>query len=146
MTQPTAEFSSAEQVLEFIQTNPSAGPILVLAPEVLQQIQNAEAAGGFEGGMSGMSGDGSGGFSAEGNAGPNASSAADLPPLDIDLEGAVTSEGIALVVDGVVNLASGVVEAAHWIAERGAGPILIVPEKELKRLAESRLDAWSSES
>ena len=65
----------------------------------------------------------------------NASSAADLPPLDIDLEGAVTSEGIALVVDGVVNLASGVVEAAHWIAERGAGPILIVPEKELKRLA-----------
>jgi hypothetical protein len=133
MTQPTVQCSTAQEAQDFIEANASGGPVLVLAPEVLEQIQAAEAQGGFEGGMSGASGEG--GFSAEGNAGPNASSGTEPPPLDIDLDGAVTSDEIARVVDGAVHLASGVAEAAHWVAERGLGPIVIVPMEELKKLA-----------
>ena len=44
----------------------SDGPVLVLAPETLQQIEDAEAADGFEGGMSGA--DGEGGYSRLGGA------------------------------------------------------------------------------
>ena len=130
MTQPIARCTTAQEALDFIRDNASGGPILVLAPEVLQQIQAAEAQGGFESGMSGASGDG--GFSAEGDAGPNASSDTD-PGLDLD--GAVTSEAIAHVVEGIVHMASSAAEAAHWVAERGLGPVVIVPIEELKKLA-----------
>ncbi|MFI6156515.1 hypothetical protein ACIBCA_27965 [Kitasatospora sp. NPDC051170] len=129
MTQATATVSTADEARAFLQTNGSAGPILVLAPDVLQQIQDAEAAGGFEGGMSGPQG-----TSQEGNAGANSSSATDPPPLDIDLDGAVSSEAIARFVDGAVTVAHTVAEAAHWVAERGITPILIVPTEELKKL------------
>ena len=133
MTQPTIQCSTTQQAQDFIEANAGGGPILVLAPEVLEEIQAAEAQGGFEGGMSGASGEG--GFSAEGNTGPDASSATESPPVDIDLDGAVTSDEIARVVEGVVHLASSAAEAAHWIAERGLGPIVIVPLEQLKKLS-----------
>jgi hypothetical protein len=127
MTQPIAQCATAQEALDFIRDNASGGPILVLAPDVLEQIQAAEAQGGFEGGMSGDSG-----VSAEGDAGPNASF--DTDP-GLDLEGAVTSEAIAHVVEGIFHMASSVAEAAHWVAERGVGPVVIVPIEELKKLA-----------
>ncbi|WP_031069906.1 hypothetical protein [Streptomyces sp. NRRL WC-3742] len=129
MTQATATVDTADEARNFFQTNGSAGPILVLAPDVLQQIQDAEAAGGFEGGMSGKDG-----TSQEGNPGPNTSSANELPPLDFDISGAVSSEGILRFAEGVAEVAHTVAEAAHWIAERGITPILIVPREELKKL------------
>lgn len=129
MTQATATVDTAEEARTFLQTNGSGGPVLVLAPDVLQQIQDAEAAGGFEGGMTGKEG-----TSVEGDPGPNSSSANEPPPLDIDLDGAVTSDGIARFVDGALTVAHTVAEAAHWIAERGITPILIVPTGELKKL------------
>ncbi|MGW7171074.1 hypothetical protein ACWGH3_38575 [Streptomyces sp. NPDC054884] len=96
---------------------------------MLEQIQAAEAAGGFEGGMSGEDG-----TSREGNPGTSSSDAGDLPPLDFDIEGAWTGEGITRFVEGVIEVAHTVGEAAHWIAERGVTPILIVPREELKKL------------
>lgn len=132
MTQPTLVCSTAQEARDYVEANGSGGPVLVLAPEVLEQIQAAEAAGGYEGGMSGA--DGQGGYSAEGNAGPNASDGSELPPLDIDLEGAWTSGGILHFIEGVGHVAASAGEAAHWIAERGLGPIVIVPLEELKKL------------
>ncbi|GAA3112942.1 hypothetical protein GCM10010449_39000 [Streptomyces rectiviolaceus] len=115
-----------------MQANGSGGPILILAPDVLEQIQAAEAAGGHEGGMSGAAGEG--GFSAAGNAGPNSSDGSELPLLDFDMEGAVTGEGIARFFEGVLEVGHFVGEVAHWIAERGVTPILIIPREELKKL------------
>ncbi|MGY1584033.1 hypothetical protein [Streptomyces sp. MN13] len=99
---------------------------------MLEQIQAAEAAGGYEGGMSGA--DGEGGYSGEGNPGPTSSAGSELPPLDFDIEGAWTGEGIMRFVEGVLEVAHTVGEVAHWIAERGVTPILVVPRKELKKL------------
>ncbi|MDX2677013.1 hypothetical protein [Streptomyces soliscabiei] len=96
---------------------------------MLEQIQAAEAAGGFEGGMSGEDG-----TSREGNPGPSSSEASELPPLDFDIEGAWTGEGIIRFADGLIEVAHTVGEAARWIAERGVTPILIVPREELKKL------------
>ena len=58
MTQPAASCSTAEEARDYLQANGSGGPILVLASDVLEQIQAAEAAGGYEGGMSGADGEG----------------------------------------------------------------------------------------
>lgn len=129
MTQPAASCTTAEEARDYLQANGSGGPILVLAPDVLEQIQAAEAAGGFEGGMSGEDG-----TSREGNPGPSSSEASELPPLDFDIEGAWTGEGIIRFADGLIEVAHTVGEAARWIAERGVTPILIVPREELKKL------------
>lgn len=129
MTQPAASCSTVEEARDFLQANGSGGPILVLAPDVLEQIQTAEAAGGFQGGMSGGAG-----TSEEGNPGPSSSGADELPPLDFDIEGAWSGEGILRFAEGVIEVAHTVGEAAHWIAERGVTPILIVPREELKKL------------
>jgi hypothetical protein len=129
MTQPIGQFSTAEEVREFLSANAFDDEILVLSPEVLAQIQAAEEAGGFEGGMSGADG-----TSQPGSSGPSSSDGSEETLLDFDIEGAWTSEGILHFVEGVGHLASGVAEAAHWIAERGITPIVIVPLEELKRL------------
>jgi hypothetical protein len=64
------------------------GPCLVLSRETLDQIEAAEAAGGFEGGMSGASGQG--GFSAPGSGGSDSSSASDPVPAQLlQMDGAV---------------------------------------------------------
>ncbi|MER6956377.1 hypothetical protein [Streptomyces sp. NPDC000618] len=104
----------------------------MLAPDVLEQIQAAEAAGGHEGGMSGA--DGEGGFSGEGNPGPNSSDGSELPPLDIDIESLQAGEGIVRFAEGVLEVTHFVGEIAHWIAERGVTPILVIPREELKKL------------
>ncbi|MDX3242481.1 hypothetical protein [Streptomyces sp. ME18-1-4] len=129
MTQPAASCNTAEEARDFLQANGSGGPILILAPDVLEQIQAAEGAGGHEGGMSGADG-----TSREGNPGPNTSDGSELPPLDFDIEGAVTGEGIMRFVEGVIEVAHTVGEAAHWIAEGGVTPILVVPREVFKEL------------
>jgi hypothetical protein len=133
MTQPAASFSTADEAREYLQANGSGGPILVLAPDVLEQIQAAEAAGGYEGGMSGANG--AGGYSTVGHPGPNLSDGNDQQ-LDIDI--AWTNEGIAEGImrftEGVLEVAHTVGEVAHWIIERGITPILVVPREELKKL------------
>lgn len=129
MTQPIGQFNTAEEVRGFLSANALDGEVLVLSPEVFAQIQAAEEAGGFEGGMSGPDG-----TSQPGSSGPNSSDGSEGAPLDFDIEGAWTSEGILHFVEGVGHLASSVAEAAHWIAERGITPIVIVPLEQLKRL------------
>jgi hypothetical protein len=75
------------------------GPFLVLSQETLDQIEAAEAAGGFEGGMSGASGQG--GFSAPGSGDPNSSSSSDPVPTELlDLDGAVP---VGAFFEGVVQ-------------------------------------------
>lgn len=132
MTQPMATFETADEALEYMQANESGTPFLVLAPEVMDQIRAAEEAGGFEGGMS--AGD-DGGYSAVGDSGPASSDGSELPHLDFDIEGAWTSGGIIHFFQGVGEVAAGVVEAAHWIAERGITPIIVIPIEELRKLA-----------
>jgi hypothetical protein len=106
-----------------------AGPFLVLSQETLDQIKAAEDAGGFEGGMSGASGQG--GFSAPGSDGPDSSSASDpVPPQLLQMDGAVPVgaffEGIS---EKVLDIRD-VWEALHGLP---LGPIILVPKKELDR-------------
>jgi hypothetical protein len=105
------------------------GRFLVLSRETLDQIEAAEAAGGFEGGMSGASGEG--GFSAPGSGGPNSSSASDPVPTELlDMDGAVRAgaffEGIGEKILEIRDV---------WEAIRGVplGPIILVPKRELDR-------------
>ncbi|GAA4452052.1 hypothetical protein [Phytohabitans houttuyneae] len=104
----------------------AAGPALVLAPETLQQIQDAEAAGGFEGGMSGASGDG--GFSAPGVA-PDSSSASGSAP------GAPAPGGgsLGILVEEAAEKALDLKDI--WEAFKGdpLGPVILVPTRELQR-------------
>ncbi|WP_163544434.1 hypothetical protein [Occultella kanbiaonis] len=105
-----------------------AGPFLVIAPETLDAIVAAEAAGGFEGGMSGSSGDG--GYSAPGNEGEVSSSASDPAPIVLeDLDGAVNvgaflEEGTETILD-----LNDIIEAFKGVTS----PVLLVPREELRR-------------
>jgi hypothetical protein len=71
--------------------NDGQGWFLVLSEETLNQIRSAEEAGGFEGGMSGASGQG--GFSAPGSTGRPSSSDSELPAELLDLEEISRSRG-----------------------------------------------------
>lgn len=103
------------------------GPCLVLSRETLDQIEAAEAAGGFEGGLSGASGEG--GFSAPGSGGSNSSSSSDHVPIELlDMHGAVPVgaffEGLGETILDIKDI---------WDAFRGEllGPIILVPKHEL---------------
>lgn len=105
------------------------GPCIVMAPETLQQIEEAEAAGGFEGGMTGNAGGAP--FSAEGSSGGSSSSASDPPRglETLDLDGAVV-----LSIDGLIEKIldlRDIIEAFHGDP---LGPVILVPTKELKKL------------
>src|SRR6187455_2785821 len=69
------------------------GRCLVLAPETFAQIEAADAAGAFEGGMTGNAGGAP--FSAVGRDGDPSSSASDPPePLDLDGAMVISLEGV----------------------------------------------------
>ena len=93
MAHPTLSAASVEAAQSMVERGK---PSLVLAEETLRQIEDAEAQGGFEGGMSGNA-DG-GGFSAPGSSGPSFSSADDLPPVSFDSD--VTVLGISDALSG----------------------------------------------
>jgi hypothetical protein len=95
----------------------------------LDQIQNAEAAGGFEGGMSGAAGEG--GYSAPGSEGPTASSASEAAPVEfLDEYG---GKPISVWLEEAVEKLMDAKEV--WKAFHGEplGPVLLVPKKELDR-------------
>lgn len=111
------------------------GRCLLMAPETMHQIEDAEAAGAFEGGMTGNA-DGAP-YSTDGSS-PNPSSSASDPaptPEPFDLDGA-----LVISIDGAIEKAEGLVEKifeAHDVFEafhRGVvGPIFLVPTRELKK-------------
>lgn len=104
-------------------------PCLVLSEEILQQIESAEAEGGFVGGLSGASGDG--GYSAEGVAGPNSSTALEPAPVELlDMDGAVPAGALfEEAVEKILDLKD------IWEAFHGdpLGPVILVPKRELDR-------------
>jgi hypothetical protein len=104
-----------------------AGPVLVLAPETLQQIEEAEAAGGFEGGMSGADG-----TSQEGS-GPDASSATDPPPTDPVDQGELPDIDIGVLLEEAAEKFLELRELRELFKEGWGGPIILVPKKELDR-------------
>ncbi len=121
----TQSCQSAEEAREIAAS--SGGPVLVLAPETLEQIRAAEEAGGFEGGMSGGT---DGGFSAEGNPGAQSSDSDvivleghDIPPGNA---GAWLESGVERALD-----LKDVIEAIRGVP---LGPVLLVPMRELQRL------------
>ena len=105
------------------------GRCLVLAPETLQQIQDAEAAGAFEGGMTGNANGAP--FSTEGTAGGTSSSASDAPPSaePFDLAGAQV-----ISIDGLVERALELRDVIEAFRGGMVGPIILVPTRELKKL------------
>ena len=125
----TNEILEADTVEEALALAPGRGRCLCLASETLQQIEEAEAVGAFEGGMTGNAKGAP--FSGVGIPGDTANSASDPPPAvePIDLDGAmvISIEGLverALEIRDVVEAVRG-----HWV-----GPIILVPTKELKKL------------
>lgn len=122
----TINLGSVEEARDFAQSQ--GKPFLVLSRETLDKIEAAEAAGGFEGGMSGASGDA--GFSAPGTA-PNSSSATDPVPIELlDMNGSVP------VGTFFEDLAEKVMDIKDvWEQFRGGapGPVILVPKRELDR-------------
>lgn len=122
----TVELGTVEEARQFAQGN---GPCLVLSRETFDQIEAAEAAGGFEGGLSAASGEG--GFSAPGSGGSDSSSASDPVPVELlDMRGSVRvgaffEEAIEKILD-IKDV---------WEAFRGhaVGPVILVPKRELDR-------------
>jgi hypothetical protein len=105
------------------------GPFLVLSQETLDQIRAAEAAGGFEGGMSGASGEG--GFSAPGSGGPDSSSASDPVPTELlDMDGAVP---VGAFFEGAAEKILDIRDVWEAIHGHALGPIILVPKRELDR-------------
>jgi hypothetical protein len=105
------------------------GRCIVLAPEILRQIEDAEAAGAFDGGLTGNA-DGAP-FSAEGKSGESSSSASDPPPgpESIDLDGAMV-----LTIDGLVERVLELRDIKEAIRGFPLGPIILVPTEVLKKL------------
>jgi len=120
----TIQAASAEDAREIAGVR---GRCLVMAPETLLQLEAAEARGAFEGGMTGNS-DGAP-FSIEGHAGEPASSASD-PPEPFDLDGSMIFS-----IDGLIERALDGRDLLEAIRGNPLGPVILVPMKELKRLA-----------
>ena len=99
-----------------------------MAPETLAQIEAAEAAGGFEGGMSGASGEG--GFSAEGSTGENSSFDSSSPHPDLR----EVSRQAQVIVDGIFDAVLGIRDLVLGILGHAAGPVILVPKREMERL------------
>jgi hypothetical protein len=125
---PTVKFETIEEAMDFSLRNP--GRHFVMSPEILDQIEAAEAAGGFEGGMSGASGEG--GFSAEGSGGDNASSGDPLEGLDLD--GAFILQNVGALKEGVVDAVLGLRDLVLGISGEAVGPVILVPKRELEKL------------
>lgn len=124
---PTVQFETIEEAMDFSLQNP--GRHFVMSPEILDQIQAAEAAGGFEGGMSGASGEG--GFSAEGVSGDNASSGDPLEGLDLD--GAFIIQNVGALKEGAVDAVLGFRDLVMGILGEAAGPVILVPKREMDK-------------
>lgn len=123
MEYESIEFPTIEEARNYAS---QGGKYLVLAPEILQQIENAEEAGGFPGGMTGNAS----GFpySALGNDASSGMSDASDPEW-IDLEGAWVLPTIDDTVETLMSIRDVV---TTWMGEI-TGPILLVPRKELNR-------------
>lgn len=103
-------------------------PFLVLCRETLDQIEAAEEAGGFEGGMSGASGDG--GFSAPGTA-PNSSSGTEPVPVELlDMHGSVP---VGAFFEELVEKAMDIKDVWEQFRGGAPGPVILVPKRELDR-------------
>ncbi|MFQ6329135.1 hypothetical protein ACLMAL_23775 [Nocardia sp. CWNU-33] len=128
MTQvETVSVETAEAAQAFIQSHGS-GPVMVLSPETLEHIQQAEDAGGFEGGQSGGV---DGGYSAEGDGGPEMNLATDPPPVDyLDMDGAITGAWFENQAERALTLRD-IIEA---LKGEPLGLMILVPTKELQRL------------
>lgn len=122
----TSEMNSVEEVRDYAAQG--QGTILVLAPEILQQIEAAEAAGGYEGGMTGSS-DGAG-YSAAGSGALDSSSATDPPPVDWSIQGA-TPAGV--LIEGAVEKILDFKDLFEAFKGQPLGPVILVPKRELDR-------------
>jgi hypothetical protein len=124
---PTVQCETIEEAMDFSLRNP--GRHFVMSQEILDQIEAAEAAGGFEGGMSGASGEG--GFSAEGSSGENASSGDTVEGLDLD--GAFIIQNVGALKEGAVDAVLGLRDLVLGIRGEAAGPVILVPKREMER-------------
>jgi hypothetical protein len=123
----TIEFNTAEEARQF--ATQGSGPYLVLSRETLDQIEAAEAAGGFEGGMSGASGEG--GYSDSGTEAADSSSASDSARIEFfDMDGAVRAGAFLEGVTEKILELRDVWEAFHG---NPLGPVILVPKEELDR-------------
>lgn len=132
----TINFNSADDVRNY--SAEQGGRFYVLAPETLAQIEAAEAAGGFEGGMSGASRQG--GYSAEGVV-QNSSSAADAPTdAQSAWDPAEYDRKLGALVDGVIDFGLGIRDFVEFLEHGAIGPVILIPAKELEKLLHGSTD------
>ena len=125
MPQETKVFNSVEEVRDFVS---AGGKFLVLDQDTLQQIEDAEAQGGFEGGFTGES-DGAP-FSGVGSGGSVSSEASESGPDDgLGFDVAWRAIGIEDAAEFMLD-AKDIVET--WFGHL-TGPVLLVPREELQR-------------
>ena len=106
------------------------GRYYVLAPETLAQVEAAEAAGGFEGGMSGASGNG--GFSAQGSAGASSSSASETDPGSyLDPDEHYWKAGALL--EGMIETVLSLKDLFEGLKGDPVGPVILVPKGEIDK-------------
>jgi hypothetical protein len=123
MTYDSVNFSTIEEAREYAASK--GGKYLVLTPEILQRIEDAEAAGGFEGGMTGQSSGAP--YSATGTPGVSESTETmDVTGVSLDGWRVPTLEG---TIETFMDLKDVV---GTWFGEM-TGPILLVPKSELDR-------------
>lgn len=128
MTYEIIEATSIEEARDYASRG---GRYLVLDPDTLQQIENAEAAGGFEGGQIGNA-DGAP-YSVVGETGDTFSSQNDSAPSeDLDLEGAWRLKKAMTIDDAVEHVMDLKDVIETWVGQ-ATGPIILVPKKELNR-------------
>jgi hypothetical protein len=129
----TINFNSADEARTY--SAEQGGRFYVMAPETLAQIEAAEAAGGFEGGMSGASGQG--GFSAQGVV-PSSSSAADAQSAWDPAKEYYWKAGA--LVDGVIELGLGIRDFVEFLETGAIGPVILIPTPELDKLLHGSTD------
>ena len=129
MPQQVVEVSTVEEAREVAAQN--GGTWYVVDADTLRQIEESEAAGGYQGGQSGSS-DGAP-YSLDGE-GALDSSDGSAPVEPLDLEGAWSTSQIVQIgsdlLENIMDLAD-VIDAA---AGEALGPVLVVPTRELQRL------------
>lgn len=133
----TINFNLADEARTY--SAEQGGRFYVMAPETLAQIEAAEAAGGFEGGMSGASGQG--GYSAQGVA-QNSSSAADAP-TDAQSAWDPAEEyywKAGALVDGVIDFGLGIRDFVEFLETGAIGPVILIPAPELDKLLHGSTD------
>jgi len=104
------------------------GSYLVLDSSILQQIEDAEAAGGFQGGMTGNA-DGAP-FSSEGMSSEPSSSASDSSSsTDLsDLE-----DIFVISIDSMIETSMDLFDVVETAAGKLTGPMILVPTEELRK-------------